>query len=44
MTIFVFTTAVDCDCVAAVERLPALNYRIDFIFVSIWIMGFIVVL
>ena len=28
--------------VAAVERLPALHYSVDFIFLSLWIMGFIV--
>ena len=31
----------DCDCVA-VERLPALHYSLDFIFLSFWIMGLIV--
>ena len=30
-----------CDCVAAVERLPALHYSIDFIFFSFGIKGFI---
>ena len=30
--IFDFTTAGDWDCVAAVERLPALYYSVDFIF------------
>ena len=30
------------DCVAAVERLPALHYSVDFIFLSFGIMGFIV--
>ena len=40
--IFDFTTAGDWDCVAAVERLPALHYSVDFIFVSLGIMGFIV--
>ena len=30
--IFDFTTAGDWDCVAAVERLPALHYSVDFIF------------
>ena len=40
--IFDFTTAGDCDCVAAVERLPALHYSVDFIFLSFGIMGFIV--
>ena len=40
--IFDFTTAGDWDFVAAVERLPALHYRVDFIFLSFWIMGFIV--
>ena len=42
MNIFDFTTASDCDCVAAVERLPALHYNADFIFMSFWIIGFIV--
>ena len=32
--IFDFTTAGDWDCVAAVERLPALHYSVDFIFFS----------
>ena len=36
------TTAGDWDCVAAVERLPALHYSVDFIFLSFGIMGFIV--
>ena len=40
--IFHFTTAGDCDCVAAVERLPAFHYCVDFIFLSFGIMGFIV--
>ena len=40
--IFDFTTAGDLDCVAAVERLPVLNYSVDFTFLSFWIMGFIV--
>ena len=40
--IFDFTTAGDWDCVAAVERLPALHYSIDFIFLSFGNMGFIV--
>ena len=40
--IFDFTTAGDWDCVAAVERLPALHYCVDFIFLSFGIMGFIV--
>ena len=39
---FDFTTASDWDCVAAVERLPALHYSVDFIFLSFGIMGFIV--
>ena len=39
---FDFTTAGDLDCVAAVERLPALHYSVDFIFLSFGIMGFIV--
>ena len=37
-----FTTAGDWDCVAAVERLPALHYSVDFIFLSFGIIGFIV--
>ena len=41
---FNFTTAGDWDCVAAVERLPALHYIVDFIFLSFGIIGFIVVL
>ena len=32
--IFDFTTAVDWDCMAAVERLPALHYSVDFIILS----------
>ena len=40
--IFDFTTAGDWDCVAAVERLPALHYSVDFIFLYFGIMGFIV--
>ena len=40
--IFDFTTAGDWDCVAAVERLPALRYSVDFIFLSFGIMGLIV--
>ena len=40
--IFDFTTAGDWDCVAAVERLPALHFSVDFIFLSFGIMGFIV--
>ena len=40
--IFDFTTAGDWDCVAAVERLPALHYNIDFIFLSFGIIGFFV--
>ena len=39
--IFDFTTAGDWDCVEAVERLPALHYSVDFIFLSFGIMGFI---
>ena len=38
--IFNFTTAGDWDCVAAVERLPALHYSVGFIFLSFGIMGF----
>ena len=37
-----FTTAGDWDCVAAVERLPALHDSVDFIFLSFGILGFIV--
>ena len=37
-----FTTADDWDCVAVVECLPALHYSVDFIFLSVGIMGFIV--
>ena len=40
--IFDVTTAGDWNCVAAVERLPALHYSVDFIFLAFWIMGFIV--
>ena len=40
--IFDLTTAGDWDCVAAVERLPALHYSVNFIFLSFEIMGFIV--
>ena len=40
--IFDFTTAGNWDCVAAVERLPALHFSVDFIFLSFGIMGFIV--
>ena len=40
--IFDFTTNVDWDCVAAVERFPALHFSVDFIFLSSGIMGFIV--
>ena len=36
-----FTSAGDWDCVAAVERLPALQNSVDFIFLSFGIMGFI---
>ena len=39
--IFDFTTAGDWDCVAAKERLPALHYSVNFIFLSFRIMGFI---
>ena len=40
--IFDFTTAGDWNCEAAVERLPALHYSVDFIFLSFGIIGFIV--
>ena len=36
--IFDFTTAGEWDCVAAVERLSALLYSVDFIFLSFGIM------
>ena len=39
---FDFTTAGDWDFVAVVERLPALHYSVDFIFLSFGIMCFIV--
>ena len=42
MNIFDSTTAGDWGCVAAVERLPALHFSVDFIFLSLRIMGFIV--
>ena len=43
LVIFLVTpTAGDWDCMAAVERLPALHYSVDFIFLSFGIMGFIV--
>ena len=32
----------DWGCVAAVERLPALHYSVDFIFLFFGIMGFII--
>ena len=41
-SIFDITTAGDWDCVAAVERLPALHYSVGFIFLSFGIIGFIV--
>ena len=41
-SIFDFTTAGEWDCVVAVERLPALHYSVDFIFLSFGIIGFIV--
>ena len=40
--IFDFTTVCDWDCVAAEERLLALHYSVDFIFLSVGIVGFIV--
>ena len=40
--IFDIFKAGDWDCVAAVERLPALHYSVDFIFLSFGIIGFIV--
>ena len=35
-------TAGDWDYVAVIERLPALHYSVDFIFLSFGIIGFIV--
>ena len=40
--IFDFTTAGDWDYVAAVERLPAIHYSVDFIFLSFRIRFLIV--
>ena len=40
--IFDFTTAGDWDCVAGVERLPALHYSVEIIFLSFGIMDFVV--
>ena len=37
--LFDFITAGDRYCVAAVERLPALHYRVHFIFLSTGIIG-----
>ena len=37
--IFDFPTAGDWDCVAAIVRLPALHYSVDFIFLSFGIIG-----
>ena len=42
--IFDFTTAGAWDCVAAVERLPVLQYSEDFICLSFGIIGFILAL
>ena len=39
---FDFTTAGDWDNVAVVERLHALHYSVDFIFLSFGIKGYIV--
>ena len=39
---FALTTAGDWGCVAAVERLSALHYSVDFIFLSFGIMCFVV--
>ena len=36
-----FRLSGDWDCMAAVERLPALHYSVDFILLSFGIMGFI---
>ena len=40
--IFDFATIGEWDCVAAVERLSAIHYSVDFIFLSFGIIGFIV--
>ena len=40
--IFDFATAGDWECMAVVERLPALHYSVDFIFLSFGIKCFIV--
>ena len=40
--IFDYSTAGYWDYVAAVELLPALHYSVDFIFLSLGIIGFIV--
>ena len=37
---FDFTTAGDWDCVAVVERLPALHCSVNFIFLVLWDHGF----
>ena len=42
MNIFDFTAASDGECVAAVERLHALHYSVDFIFLTFGIMDLIV--
>ena len=42
MNIFDFTTASDRERVAAVERLQALHYNVDFIFLTFGIMDLIV--
>ena len=39
--IFDFTIARDWDCVAAVERIPALHFNVDFILLSFGIVGFL---
>ena len=39
---FDFTTTGDWDCVAAVDRLIAPHYNVDFIFLPFGIVGFIV--
>ena len=41
-SLFDVTTAGDWNCVAAVERLPALHYSVDLILLSFGIMSFIV--
>ena len=39
---YAFSAAGDCDCLAAVERLPVLHNGVDFNFLSVGIMDSIV--